>query len=107
MFAYIFMIRFPDEERERPSPRFLKPEECQFIIDRLEHDRGDVEVEEFNLVKYLKSALDLEVWGFAFIFLSVTGPSYSLLDCSDLIPSCSTTVSYAFACEYLRLVKEI
>ncbi len=65
------MIRFPDEEREKSSPYFLKPDECQFIIDRLEQDRGDVEIEEFNLVKYLQPALHLEVWGFAFIFLSV------------------------------------
>ncbi|BCS18616.1 uncharacterized protein APUU_11444S [Aspergillus puulaauensis] len=79
IIAYIFIIRFPDEERERPSSHFLKSDECQFIIDRLEHDRGDVEIEEFNLVKYLKPALHPEVWGFAFIFF------------------CTTTVSYAFA----------
>ncbi|OJJ53793.1 hypothetical protein ASPSYDRAFT_186884 [Aspergillus sydowii CBS 593.65] len=79
IFAYIFMIRFPDEEREKSSPYFLKPDECQFIIDRLEQDRGDVEIEEFNLVKYLQPALHLEVWGFAFIFF------------------CTTTVSYAFS----------
>lgn len=63
------MIRFPDEERDKPSFKFLTPDESRFVIDRLERDRGDVEVEEFNLVKYLKPALHLEVWGFAFIFL--------------------------------------
>ncbi|OJJ57301.1 hypothetical protein ASPSYDRAFT_79531 [Aspergillus sydowii CBS 593.65] len=79
IFAYIFIICFPDEERDKPSFKFLEPDESQFIIDRLERDRGDVELEEFNLVKYLKPALHLEVWGFAFIFF------------------CTTTVMYAFA----------
>lgn len=65
----MFVVRFPDEERGKPSFKFLKPDECQFIIERLEKDRGDVEVEEFNLVKFLKPALHVEVWGFAFIFL--------------------------------------
>lgn len=76
------MIRFPDEEREKSSPYFLKPDECQFIIDRLEQDRGDVEIEEFNLVKYLQPALHLEVWGFAFIFLSVVSNDKD--DCCSL-----------------------
>lgn len=69
IFAYGFIIRFPDQEREKPSFKFLKPDECQVIIDRLEKDRGDVEVEKFSWARFLKPAGDLEIWGFAFIFL--------------------------------------
>ena len=69
LFAYIFIVRFPDEEREKPSFKFLKPDETEFIIERLEKDRGDVEVEKFSWIKFLTPAKDFEIWGFAFIFL--------------------------------------
>lgn len=74
-----------------------------------------MEVEEFNLVKYLKPALHPEVWGFAFIFLSVVSNDDNdekpfviafSLDWSNIILSCTTTVMYAFACEYLHLEKK-
>ncbi|PGH07061.1 hypothetical protein AJ80_08074 [Polytolypa hystricis UAMH7299] len=79
MFAYIFIIRFPDEEREKPSFAFLKPDECQYVLEQLDKDRGDVEMEEFSFGRFLKPALDFEIWGFAFIFF------------------CITTITYAFA----------
>ncbi|KAK2734477.1 hypothetical protein FQN55_002647 [Onygenales sp. PD_40] len=77
IFAYIFIVRFPDEEQKKPSFRFLKPDECQFIVDRLEKDRGDVEIEPFSLGKFLKPAGDWEIWAFAFMFFSVTTVTYS------------------------------
>ncbi|EEP80396.1 conserved hypothetical protein [Uncinocarpus reesii 1704] len=79
IFAYAFIIRFPDQERDKPSFRFLKPHECQYVIERLEEDRRDVEAEEFSLARFLKPAADLEIWVFAFMFF------------------CLTTVTYAFA----------
>ncbi|OAX80470.1 hypothetical protein ACJ72_05198 [Emergomyces africanus] len=77
IFAYAFIVRFPDEERNKPSFRFLKPDECQFVVERLEKDRGDVEPEKFNLVKFLKPAGDIEIWGFAFLFFCITTVTYS------------------------------
>jgi hypothetical protein len=67
--GYIVIVRFPDQERDKPSFKFLNPEECEYIINKLDKDRGDVETEPFSLKKYLKPALDIEIWGFAFIFL--------------------------------------
>ncbi|KAF2219732.1 phthalate transporter [Elsinoe ampelina] len=77
--GYLFMVRFPDQEMKRPSVRFLKAAECQHVIDKINKDRDDVQVEKFNMRKYLASGKDIEVWGFGLIFL------------------CTTTVAYAFA----------
>ncbi|KJF61342.1 phthalate transporter [Coccidioides immitis RS] len=79
IFAYAFIVRFPDQERDKPSFRFLQPHECQYIIDRLEEDRRDVVAEKFTLKRFLKPAGDFEIWVFAFMFF------------------CLTTVTYAFA----------
>ncbi|EQL28990.1 hypothetical protein BDFG_08346 [Blastomyces dermatitidis ATCC 26199] len=40
-------------------------------------ERGDVEPEKFNLVKFLKPAGDIEIWGFAFMFFCITTVTYS------------------------------
>ncbi|PNS18134.1 hypothetical protein CAC42_3579 [Sphaceloma murrayae] len=79
IFGWFFMVRFPDQEVKRPSRFFLQRDECQHIIDKLNEDRDDVQVEKFNMRKYLSSGKDIEVWGFALIFF------------------CTTTVAYAFA----------
>ncbi|OAT12085.1 phthalate transporter [Blastomyces gilchristii SLH14081] len=77
LVGYLFIVRFPDAEQKKPSFRFLKPEECQFIVERLDRERGDVEPEKFNLVKFLKPAGDIEIWGFAFMFFCITTVTYS------------------------------
>ena len=69
MFAYAFIVRFPDQELSRPSWSFLKPAEIKYIVGALDKDRGDVDPEPFSLAKFLKPARDFEIWGFAFIFL--------------------------------------
>lgn len=69
IFSYIFIVRFPDEEVNKPSFRFLKPDETKYIVDTLEKDRADVEIEPFNWRKFLKPARDIEIWAFAMLFL--------------------------------------
>lgn len=65
IFSYIFIVRFPDEELDRPSFKFLKPDEARYIVDTLEKDRADVEIEPFNWRKFMKPAREIEIWGFA------------------------------------------
>jgi hypothetical protein len=48
---------------------FLKPAEVKHVVDVLDKDRGDVDPEPFSLARFLKPARDVEIWGFAFIFL--------------------------------------
>jgi hypothetical protein len=65
LFSYIFIVRFPDEEVDKPSFKFLTPEETKYIVATLEKDRADVEIEPFNWRKFLKPAREIEIWGFA------------------------------------------
>lgn len=77
LIGYCLIVRFPDQEMARPSFKFLKPEECRFVISNLNKDRGDVDPEPFAIVKFLRPALDLEIWGFALIFFCTTTVTYS------------------------------
>ncbi|KAK2742939.1 hypothetical protein FQN57_005069 [Myotisia sp. PD_48] len=88
IFCGIFIIRFPDQERDRQSMFFLKQEEVDAVVARLNKDRGDVEAEPFDLKKFLAPATEVEVWGFAFMFF------------------CATTVAYAFSYFLPIILKE-
>jgi hypothetical protein len=79
LFAFGFICKFPDEEVVKPSFRFLKTNEINVVIDRLNTDRGDVQPEPFTLKKFLAPATDWYIYGFAFMFF------------------CTTTISYGFA----------
>lgn len=56
IFSVFFMVKFPDEERKKISWNFLKPQELEIVIHRLNADRGDVEPEEFTWKRFLQPA---------------------------------------------------
>ncbi|KAL4862340.1 hypothetical protein BDV12DRAFT_45709 [Aspergillus spectabilis] len=76
ILCIIFVVDFPDKAYKAWG--FLDERECAFIIRRLNRDRGDAEPEPWSLVKFLRPALDLKIWGFAFIFFSLTTVSYAI-----------------------------
>jgi len=61
---------FPEKAAKRSglALKFLSEREAAFIVARIEKDRHDAIPEEFNIAKYLKCALDLKIWGFAWLF---------------------------------------
>ncbi len=69
MLCYVFLVDFPD--RAAKSWKFLNQKECDFIVRRINNDRKDGDSEAFSLIKFLRPAADLKIWGFAMIFLSV------------------------------------
>lgn len=69
MIGYVFLVRFPDQEKEKPSFKFLSSDEAAYVVHKINKDRGDVEAEPFHLGRFLKPAKDIEIWGFALIFL--------------------------------------
>lgn len=71
IFAFIVLVKFPDQEINNPSPFFLKEEEAKAVLQRLNDDRGDVQLEPFSLKAFLKPAKEIEIWGFAMLFLYV------------------------------------
>ncbi|KAL9020374.1 MAG: hypothetical protein Q9185_002348 [Variospora sp. 1 TL-2023] len=76
--GYIFLISFPDNQKSR-SIRFLSEEERQFIIARVNQDRGDADLEKFSFKKWLGGGADWKIWAYGLCF------------------GCATTVSYALA----------
>lgn len=65
----MFVVNFPDQLKTNPVWGFLKPNEIDFLLRRINRDRNDAEAEEFSIKKWAASANDPKIWGFALIFL--------------------------------------
>jgi hypothetical protein len=76
VFAITFIVKFPDEEKTKPSWGFLKPDELDVVIDRLNTDRNDAGAEKFSWNKFLEPAKDWYIYAFALILLFVTTIAY-------------------------------
>lgn len=74
--GYWLLVDFPDGKHH--SWKFLNERETQFIIDRVNADRGDARTEAFSLVKFLKGGADVRIWGYALIFFGSTTITYAL-----------------------------
>jgi len=71
------IVPFPDANPEK-AWGFLNKREVEFIIARVNQDRGDAASEPFDLKKFLQPATDLKIWGFALIFCCLTTVTYAL-----------------------------
>ena len=92
--GYIYVVDFPDQVAKKPAWGFLKPNEAQFLLRRINRDRNDAEVEPFTLKVWAAGGKDWKVWSFALIFLyvSTTLPD-TVVPANDI--SCLTTSAYA------------
>jgi hypothetical protein len=64
--GYILLVDFPEDAHK--TKFFLKDDELQLMVDRVDRDRGDAHVTEFNIWKYLAEAKDWKCWCFAINF---------------------------------------
>ncbi|KAK8046181.1 phthalate transporter [Apiospora saccharicola] len=76
LFSYIYLVGFPEESHH--SWKFLTRQERDFVIRRVNSDRGDAITAPFSLLEFLKPAKDFKVWVFAMIFFCVTTIGYSI-----------------------------
>ncbi|KAL1612830.1 hypothetical protein SLS60_001060 [Paraconiothyrium brasiliense] len=74
--AYFALVDFPD--RAHKSWKFLTQREANFIIARVDRDRGDAKPQPFAASKFFRAALDFKIWGYAMIFLNTTTVTYAL-----------------------------
>ena len=65
------MVNFPEQIAKKPAWKFLKPNEVQFLLRRINRDRNDAEAGEFKIKAWATSGADPKIWGFALIFLYV------------------------------------
>ena len=77
--AYFLIVDFPEKASKTGLGfKFLNQKEVDFVVARIEKDRHDAIPEEFRIGSYLKNALDLKVWGFAFLFGLTTTNTYAI-----------------------------
>lgn len=74
--SYWLLVDFPDSDRATWD--FLGKRERQWIISRINKDRGDSEIPKFHLGKFLKGGMDPKIWAYAMIFLGTTAMAYAL-----------------------------
>lgn len=66
LISFITLVEFPD--RVSKSWRFLNQREIDWVLRRVERDRGDAYMEPFSMKKFLRAGLDLKLWGLGVIF---------------------------------------
>jgi MFS family permease len=74
--GYWLLVDFPDSKRK--SWAWLSARECQWVVNRIQRDRGDSVAPPFNLKKFLGGALDWKIWAYSLIFFCSTTMSYAL-----------------------------
>ncbi|KAI1385699.1 MFS general substrate transporter [Hypoxylon trugodes] len=74
--AYVFLIGFPEDDEW--SWKFLNRKEREFIIRRVNRDRGDAIIEPFSMRAFFGAATDWKIWVYAFMFFCVTTVGYSI-----------------------------
>lgn len=72
IMAFFLVVDFPYKNK------FLTEEETQFVLDRVNAERGDAIPDEATGTKVLKHLLCWRTWVFGFLFLSSTLPVSSL-----------------------------
>jgi MFS family permease len=71
VLAFLYVVDFPENNK------FLTPDETKFITQRLEEDRGDVEMDQWTWEKFLSYCATPKLWAFAVLFGSATTCSYA------------------------------
>ncbi|KAJ5740845.1 MFS general substrate transporter [Penicillium malachiteum] len=75
--GWFILVDFPDR-MESSKRKFMSNDEYEFILRRIEKDRGDVLLEPFNARKYFAAGLDINIWAFGFIYFSCTTTAYAV-----------------------------
>lgn len=67
--SLFFLVGFPETGHQHWG--FLNKAECDYIIERINQDRGDALPEPFSIKLFLRGGLDVKIWGYALIYWSV------------------------------------
>lgn len=72
--AWFIILDFPDKAAKQG---FLNEREADFVLRRIEEDRGDSEADPLTWAKFFKHLSDLKLWAFCTLFMSTTVPVYA------------------------------
>ncbi|RYP59080.1 hypothetical protein DL771_011002 [Monosporascus sp. 5C6A] len=101
LISCIFLVGFPEEADK--SWKFLSPPERDFILRRVNRDRGDAITEPFSFGAFIKPAADFKIWVFAFICFCVTTVGYSINYFLPIILLGMGKLSHSFPMAFLDL----
>lgn len=76
ILGYWGVVDFPDSKRS--SWHFLNAREREWVIARVNADRGDAGIQAFSLAKFFRGGLDWKIWVYALIFFNTTTITYAL-----------------------------
>jgi hypothetical protein len=83
VLSYWALVDFP--EKAHKSWKFITQRESQFIIDRVNKDRGDATPEPFAAGKFFRAGLDPKIWGFAMVSAVICADNNILLTGVDIL----------------------
>jgi len=89
MIAPFFLIDFPDKSK------FLKPDEKQHVLNRLNIERGDGDTHNLRWKTMKVHLSDWTLWFISIIYLCNVGPIYSL---AFFIPTILNVLSMLIMC---------
>lgn len=72
--AWFIILDFPDKAAKQG---FLSEIEANYVLRRIELDRGDSEADPLTWAKFFKHLSDLKLWAFCTLFMSTTVPVYA------------------------------
>ncbi|KAI1816201.1 MFS general substrate transporter [Poronia punctata] len=73
--GYWLLVDFPDSDRKVWS--FLSPKERAWVVRKVKADRGDSDVTEFDIWKFLGAGKDWKLWAYGGIGLGTSTINYS------------------------------
>ncbi|KAK7211188.1 hypothetical protein V2G26_018366 [Clonostachys chloroleuca] len=77
--SYFMLIDFPDQMlKSEKLSKFISREECAFIVNRINADRGDSQPEPWNFKKWILTGTDWKIWSYAVMFAFTGIVNYSM-----------------------------
>ncbi|KAK1982716.1 major facilitator superfamily domain-containing protein [Colletotrichum cereale] len=74
--GYFLLVGFPDAQKQ--TWNFLSEKETAWVISRVQNDRGDAELPDFSIKKFLRGCGDVKVWALAIIYFNNALINFSL-----------------------------
>ncbi|KAF8653320.1 hypothetical protein AX16_004020 [Volvariella volvacea WC 439] len=72
VFSWFYIPEFPDQNN------FLSLQQTQFVLQRIEEDRGDSLPDYLTIEKVLRHLRDWKLWAYAIMYLCATMPAYAI-----------------------------
>lgn len=72
LVGWFIVVDFPSK-----ADNFLSPEEKEFVMNRINEDRGDVEQDKMDAAKIMHHLKDWRLYGWAFNMMASTLPGYA------------------------------